>query len=951
MSVFESLKQHISGEVLFTNSDRIQYATDASMYQIMPDIIVVPANEADVHHTLKIAREHHMPILPRGSGTSLAGQTVNKGIVLDFTKYFNKIISVEGNTAIVQPGVTRDQLNVFVKPQGLHFSPDPATSNRATFGGMIANNSSGTRSILYGKTIDHVISLKVMLSDGRIVSFSEKSFDEISHIIDNKEPNHDLYESFRNLIFENSEEILARYPKVMRRVCAYPLDEFVNKESWNLAKIFSGSEGTLGVILEATVNLTPLPKFQNMVVVHFGDRIDAIRCVKDMTQFNPASIEMLDYNVIELSKHNSITKVYYDKLITGNPQAIMTVEFYGETPVLLEEHTNRFIDHLRTSGKTYAYPVLTAKEDIEDAQSLRKDGLGLIMGKPGKRKPQAFVEDSAIPLEHLPDYIVQVEEYCTSLGVEMVVYAHASVGVLHIRPILDLMDHDDINRMKLISQFAFDRVKEYGGSWSGEHGDGRVRSYQIEHYFGPKLTAAFHSLKQIFDPYQLLNPGVILNPQAMDEHLRYGTDFKEKDQNFVFKYRKENSFYDVVHNCSGVGACRKLSGGTMCPSFRATGNEKDSTRGRANVLRMAMSGQENLQDLSVDEAVEVLDLCLSCKACKSECPSNVDMAKLKSEVLQIRYDKKGIPLSSRSPLMMRSIAKFSSGRLAGLTNNLLRSKPFRWFLEKTGGVDHRRILPLYEKKNKLVHPNRTEHSPGEKRVVLFVDTYIQFHQHATGQAALTLLDACGYSIEILEAGCCQRPLISNGFLRKAKTYGAQTAEKLRPFLEAGIPIVVVEPSCATALMDDLPDLLEDEVLSELMGKGIKPIEVFLAEEKAKGKINGKFSLKNNTAHVLHGHCHQKATYTTAAIHALLQGQNLKELDSGCCGMAGAFGYEKNHFDISKKIAEQSILGKLSVYSEDTVVIANGFSCKHQIHDFAGRETMHFVEAVIYEVEY
>jgi FAD/FMN-containing dehydrogenase/Fe-S oxidoreductase len=938
---------NIKGEVHYDKTSLALYATDASMYQMLPNMVVIPKDEDDLLKIVDYARTNNLTILPRGSATSLAGQTVNSGIVIDFTKNFNKIVNIDldKKQATVMPGVTRDQLNVEIAKHNLHFAPDPATSNRCTFGGMIANNSSGTKSILYGKTIDHVIQLKIMLSDGTILILKDEDAESYNAICQQNDREGEIYRNFRDLIFKNSSEIEHTYPKVMRRVCGYALDEFILTARWNLAKVITGSEGTLALILEATVNLEPLPQYQNMMVIHYDNRHKGIDTVAEIVKFGPAAVEVLDYNVLTQSKLNAITKKYHDSLIIGEPDIVLTVEFYGQTHEEIDQKANSLKDYLTTVSSAYAYPLYYEKNKINDGLNLRKDGLGLLMGKADARKPQAFIEDPAIPLEHLSEYVRKVTKFCEDRGVEMVIYAHASVGVLHIRPFLDLTDPKDIKLMKEISDECFTLVKKYKGSWSGEHGDGRNRGHRIKDYYGETIYGLFKQIKTLFDPFLMLNPNIIIDTPPMDQNLRYGPTYKDQEFEFAYHYRKDHSFKDLVHMCSGVGACRKTIGGTMCPSYRATLDEKDSTRGRANILRLAMSRQYGFSDLASKEVLEVMDLCLSCKACKTECPSNVDMAKLKSEVLQIKYETRGMNMSERLPKYAPILSRTFSGVLAHFVNFIQHTSLFRLLSHHLFNVHKQRILPDYSHQTFVHWAKANNNFTSKNKVVIFIDTYLNNHQPEVGIKAVKLLNDCGYEVILKDLGCCQRPLISNGHLHKAKKEGSTTSENLRFYLDQNIPILTFEPSCHTALTDDLPDLIDDAVLGQKMYSQIKTIEVFLAEEYKSGRLKGSFTCKVSSL-AIHGHCHQKASYGTDATKYLLglTNTNFTELNTGCCGMAGSFGYEKKHFDLSKKIAQSALIPGIDA-NPDAIIVAHGFSCKHQIADFRGKETKHVVEVL------
>jgi len=930
------------------------YATDASLYQLQPIAVAIPSNESDLIKIIQIANKHGIPVMPRGSATSLAGQTTNHALIIDFTKYFDKILEINADEryAIVHPGVVRDQLNATVKDFGLHFAPDPATTSRATIGGMIANNSSGTKSIRYGKTIDHVLGLKVLLIDGTVLKLGELSADEYEVKCQQADREGEIYRSFRKIIFEHSTAIEAAYPKVMRRVNGYPLDEFIHTDRWNLAKILAGSEGSLGIILEAKVNLEPIPKYKAAFTVHYDDRMRAIREVYQMIAFDPAAIEMLDYNVFEQSVKNNMTKGLHQRLIIGAPQATLSVEFFCLSQDELDQRIADFSWWLQNNSTAYAYPILRTASELDDSWALRKNGLGLLMGDPSGRKPIPFIEDQAIPLEHLADYIQDVLDLCNNYRVETILYAHASVGVLHVRPSLDMTVKSDIDLMKTISDEVFLLVKKYKGAWSGEHGDGRNRGHRLRDFFGDEVYQYLMDVKTIFDPKYLLNPGIIIDVPPMDQHLRYGANYKDNPYNFVYKYRKDHSFEALVHNCSGVGACRNHFGGTMCPSFRATSEEEHSTRGRANALRLAISGQLGFEGLTDPKVLETLDLCLSCKACKSECPSNVDMAKLKSEVLQKKYDEGKITLREKAINANVNMVSKIAGWKAPLINFVQGTFVFKFVAEKILQVDRRRTLPSYAKESLETWYQKQYKSNGShQKVALFADTYINYHEPRLGKAAIKLLTDCGYDVLLASVGCCQRPRISNGFLKEAKAEGTKVAEKLMPYINQGIKVVVCEPSCTSALIDDLPDLIDDIAISEALKNNVFAIDVFLADASSSGQLKGKFVAKSKDI-LLHGHCHQKASFGTSGMKSIYQSTttNCHEPDSGCCGMAGSFGYEAEHYEVSKKISELVLIPGIKKTDNNTLIVANGFSCRHQIHDFTDRKAVHWVESVDFVIE-
>jgi len=947
-----ALQVKIKGDVLSDKLSLGMYATDASLYQIQPRCIVLPKDEQDVIHATSLAREYKISILPRGGGTSLAGQTVGQSMIIDFSKYMNQILEYnqQEQWVRVQPGIARDDLNLFLAEHGLVYAPDPATSSRANVGGMIGNNSSGTKSILYGKTIDHLIGLKVLLSDGTILDLSTLDQRAFDLRCQGEGRTAKIYQAFRKIIYRDSDEIKEKFPKTMRRVGGYPLDEFVYTDEWNVAKLFCGSEGTLGLTLEATINVVELPKAKCICVVHFDKRIDAIKAVPTMVSYQPSCVEILDDTVIRMSREN-LTTQRHTHWINGDPISVQIVEFYGDTSEEVLARAESMVQTLKQEQYGYAYPIFTDEASMSDVWMIRKKGLGLMLGRPGDKKAIAFIEDAAIPIEVLPEYIEEVQAVCDKHQTEAAVYAHASVGVIHVRPFMDMTSQVDIDRFKLIAEETFQLVKKYKGSWSGEHGDGLVRSPFNQAFFGDRLYETFKEVKRLFDPEGLMNPGKIVDAPPIDHNLRYGAQYEDDRIETVYHYREDQGFHEAVHMCSGVGECRKKSGGTMCPSFKATADEEHSTRGRANALRLAMSGQLNGGGLTDPRLIEALDLCLSCKACKSECPSNVDMAKLKSEVWQKKHDAGKISLRDRLINRSHIQSKQLSGPLASIVNVVQNSYPVRWAIDKTIGIEENRKLPTYASESLGLWYRKTEKSNNSKEIVLFADTYINYHETHIGKAAIRLLDQCGYKVILAEVGCCQRPRISNGFLRNAKKDGTIVAEKLLPYLEKKIPILICEPSCATAFHLDLTDLIDDEDLAKKLKEGVQMIDVFLQEAIDRGELKGKFISQYSEIKV-HGHCHQKAIYGTQSMSHIYDSGKISHevLDTGCCGMAGSFGYEKEHYDISKKVGDDRLFPAIERMGEDESLVACGVSCRHQIEHFSGRKALHWVETVEYETE-
>lgn len=926
------------------------YATDASVYQIKPLAVVVPKDEEDVILAHQVAFANDLPILPRGAGTSLAGQTVAEAIVIDFSKHMTNIleIDIEKQIARVQPGVIHQTLNRTLKPYGLLYGPDPATSSRANMGGIVANNSSGSHSIVYGKAVDHIVSMKVILDDGTILIFKDESLDTVKS--KSLEPTREglIYKELLSIIQHHRETIIDGYPKVMRRVTGYNLDEFTNTEIWNLGKLICGSEGTLATILEVTVNLEVAPQYKAVCVVHFDDRMKAISAVNSILDFKPAAVELLDKSVIDLALTNSATKAI-SGFIEGAPDGLLIVEFYGDSPSQLDEKHQVFESFLKEQGEGYAYPFyhLNSRDNIfHNIWEVRKQGLGLLLSIRGDAKPQPFIEDACVPVSVLADYIQEVVSYCENIDTELILYAHASVGVLHVRPILDLRQKVDIEKFKSISEKVLHLVKKYGGSWSGEHGDGLVRSPKIPAFYGAEIYGYFVRIKNVFDPKGLMNPGKIVDAQPMDEQLRYGENYKDQEVDTIFKYRKELSFRSLAHMCNGIGVCQRTEDGVMCPSYKASRREMDSTRARANALRLTLSGELGGGDFSSKELEQVLDLCISCKSCKTECPSNVDVAKMKSEITQKRHDKNGLKLREKLILRSDGFAKAFAGRFAGVINWGQSLFLFRKILESVAQIDARRTLPKYARYslNKWYRKNYKKNK--NPTVVLFADTYINYHEPQIGIAIIRLLEKMGFDVQLLDVGGSKRPLISNGFLRKVKEHGTKMVQKLMPYLDQKIPIIVCEPSAYSALKEDIPDLLDDEIKAKKLGQNTISLEHFVADWLvAHPAITFGSKLSN---HYLFAHCHSKALEGMEYLETIFQrveGES-QIIEAGCCGMAGAFGFEKEHYDFSKQIYDTELGPQLQKIPKSATILATGFSCRGQIEDFGVQDVKHWVEILV-----
>lgn len=946
------LKASVRGEVRFDERARALYATDASPYRIVPLGVVVPLDDDDVRAAVRVAAAHGAPILPRGGGTSLAGQTVAEAVVIDFSKHMNEILEVDvaGRWARVQPGVVRDQLNRHLAKHGLHFTPDVATTDRANVGGMIANNSSGTHSIKYGKSVDQVIAMRVLLSDGTELELGPLDPDELGRKLKQEGREGELYRNVRQLVEDNYAEIRTRYPQVMRRVGGYNLDELIKNQPFNLAKVVCGSEGTLALILEVTVTLEPLPRAKVFTMLHFDTLVKALTSVQHINRHGPCAVELLDRDLFELGGENPAMQPLM-AWVAGDPAAVLLVEFDGDSTDEVEAALAGLEADPKIQQLAYASIVARDKSVQRDVVELRRAGLGIYATLKGSHKPTPFIEDAAIPVESLPYYIPEVLEVCKRHGVGAFMYAHASVGVLHVRPLIDLKSDPGIEVYRKISEDVFELVLKYGGSWSGEHGDGLIRSYQNRRLFGDQLYEAFRDVKRAFDPAGLMNPGKIVDAPPMTQDLRYGADYPAVELPTVFDFSNQEGFLGAIEACSGVGACRKVDVGTMCPSYMATRDEDHSTRGRANMLREALTG--GLAGGMTSKSVyDVLDLCLECKACKAECPSQVDMAKLKYEFLQQYHDAHGLPLATRA---MGNIGKLAplAQRLAPVANALLPLPPVRWLMEKVVGVDARRVLPRYSRqrfdtwfkgREAGVAGAAAAGAASGRQVALFADTWTQFNEPGPGKATVEVLEALGYEVELVPYGCCGRPQISKGLLREAQGMARANVERLQEYIERGVPVVGLEPSCVAAFRDDYPDLVPGEATRQVAAN-VRMVEDFLAKEWTRGHLDPKqHFVKSAEPLKFHGHCQQKAVLGTSGSAAVLGwvAQSVEVIDAGCCGMAGSFGY--SHHDVSMTIGESRLFP--AVRSHTGEVAATGFSCRHQIHDGTGRSAVHPIEVLV-----
>ncbi|MGH7265371.1 MAG: FAD-binding and (Fe-S)-binding domain-containing protein [Candidatus Rokuibacteriota bacterium] len=937
------LRKVVEGEVRFDPMTRLLYATDASMYQAEPIGVVMPRSAADVHAVLALAHRYNVPVLPRGGGTSLAGQTVNHAVVLDFSRFMNRVLEVnrEELWCRVQPGLVQDELNAHVRPIGLLFGPDTSTSNRATLGGMCGNNSAGSHSIAYGKTLDHVLELTCLLADGSEVVLRDLTPAELEAKARGDGLEGQVYREVRRLVGQHADEIRARYPRILRRVSGYNLDELVKAQPFGLHRLAVGSEGTLVVVVEMKMRLVPRPKVTALDVVHYTDLMAALESSADILTTGPYAVELTDKMILDLARDN-IEQRQRMGFLQGDPQAIMIVEYAGDTEAEVRAKVEAF-EALRARKRIgYAAHLAFDPAAQQSIWKLRKAGLGLLMSVKGDRKPIAFVEDTAVDAARLPAFIARFREVLARHGAGAGYYGHCSVGCLHIRPLINLKDAGEIGKMRAIAEEITALVLEFDGALSGEHGDGRARSPFNETLYGPRLYDAFRQVKRAFDPKGLLNPGNIVDAPPMTGSLRYGAEYRTWEPETLLDFSGQGGFAAAVEMCNGMGVCRKKLEGTMCPSYMGTLEEEHSTRGRANALRAVLSGRLPAAEFTGRRLYDVLDLCLECKACKAECPANVDMAKLKYEFLAHYYRANGLPLRNRLFGRIHRLARWGSA-LAPVSNWLARAAPHRWLLERVAGIDRRRPLPTFagESFAAWFARHRPEGDGARGAVVLFHDTFNTYQTPEVAVAATRLLEASGYRVVLPERRCCGRPMISKGMLREARDAAAYNVARLVAHARDGRPIVGLEPSCLLTLRDEYVDLLRSDD-ARLVARQSVLLEEFVRREAAAGRPFRFAAAAAGRKALLHGHCHQKALVGTAPTVGALEaaGYQVSEVDAGCCGMAGSFGFETEHYDLSLAIANRRLVPAVKAAGPDVAVCAPGISCRQQIAHTTGREARH-----------
>lgn len=973
VETFKILASRIDGDVFYDLPTRLMYATDASVYRELPLAIVRPRHEKDIKTLVSFAAESGLSIIPRGAGTSLAGQVVGNGIIVDISRYMNQIIEFNRKEKWVriQPGVVLDELNLFLEPQGLFFGPETSTSNRCMIGGMVGNNSAGSHSLIYGTTRDHVISLRAVLSDSSVAEFRPLTQEEFNTKCNGSNLEGSIYNNIREILSDrnNAEHIKAEFPHpdVKRRNTGYALDVMLNSEPFsgradkankfgpfNFCKLLTGSEGTLAFMTEIKLNLVQLPPPEKaLICVHLNSVLEAVRANLIALEFNPDAVELMDKTILDCTREN-ISQRRNRFFIEGDPGAILIIEFARNTEDELADIKDKIERELRKNNLGYSFPILFGK-DINKVWALRKAGLGVLSNIPGDAKPVAFIEDASVRVQNLENYLEDLNAVFDELNLSSVYYAHISVGEIHIRPVLNLKDPEHVRKFRILGEKNAQLVRKYRGSLSGEHGDGRARSEFIPVVIGDYNYSLLKKIKSVWDPKGIFNPGKIVDPFPMDKSLRYEPGQLTREPETIFSFDETGGFLRMAEKCNGSGDCRKsaLMGGTMCPSFMATRDEKNSTRARANMLRELIGKTRDENQFASQELYDVLDLCLSCKGCKSECPSNVDMAKMKAEFLQHYYDARGIPLRTRAVAYIASLQKLGS-LLPSFYNLFISNRLLSGIIKKIIGFTRDRNLPaLYKvtfrrwcKRHLNVLNESLVNSNG--KVYLFIDEFTDYTDTEIGITTVRLLNKLGYSVLTSDHKVSGRTFLSKGLLRSARKIAIRNIMAFKDLVSADAPLVGIEPSAILAFRDEYPDLAGISLRPEAeeLGKNSFVLDEFLMREMKAGKIE-KSSFSSDARKILyHGHCQQKALSGTESARFVLSfpaNYSVEEIPSGCCGMAGSFGFEKEHYELSQRVGEMILFPSVRNASEDTVISASGTSCRHQILEGTGRKALHPVE--------
>lgn len=932
MDFLQELKDNVDGDIHFDPLSRKIYSIDASIYEVEPQGIVIPRSKEALLTTLQIAAKYRVPVTARGAATGITGACLGKGLIIDTSKYLNKIleINIENEYAICEPGVVQDRLNEALAPFGYRLGPDTSTGNRATLGGMLANNSAGARSLLYGCMSDHVLEVSLALAGGTEIVLGPNM---------GKDP---IYHTVYDLIKKHQEAIEQHYSHIPRHVSGYNLDRLLKDETKNLSKLIAGSEGTLGIATAIKMRISKKPLHTGIVLIHIQNMIAGLKHIHKMLSFSPISLEMIDNKIISAARLSSTAKSKLEWL-QGDPEAVFIAEFADNSLHKVESLLNTFAQEMQSIG--YGIVKYTDPKKIAEVWDVRKAGLGLLLSKRDYSRAIAFIEDLSVAPDKLSDFIKDLTALLKSFGKEAGIYGHIGSGCMHIRPYIDLRNENDLLLMQSIIQKVSDLVLKYEGAMSGEHGDGLVRSWLNEKMFGPEIYSLFVKIKETFDPNYLMNPHKIVGGPAFTDSLRVNPKTPQKTIPTFLDFSSEGGIELAADMCNGNGQCRKMEG-VMCPSFQATHDEFDTTRARAQTLRSII--HDGLKgDLSSPELNKVLDLCLECKGCKRECPSQVDIAKMKSESLFHYQEKYGYSLRSRlfSHLtQMNSLAK----KMPTIFNWFIGSSLGKYLLSKIGITKERQLPTLsHVRFSEWFHQQQQEHS--NKKAAIFNDTYTEYNRPEVGIAAFKVLRLLGYQVILISDICCGRPLISKGFLRQAKANAKRVIDTLEPLALQQIPIIGLEPSCNSALSSDFQGLVGNEPNLFPRWKKIREhfysFEHFMSEHLKNGNL--KFTNQNPSQEIyLHTHCHQKATQEDQYIIEILKSMpnsHVTEIQTGCCGLAGSFGYESEHYDLSMKIGELKLFPTINNLNPKTILITNGISCEHQILHGTKRKTLHIAE--------
>ena len=967
--LLKAYKNKLKGDLYTDKKTRLLYATDASVYREIPRAVALPKDKDDIRELITIAQKTKNSLIPRTAGTSLAGQVVGNGIVVDVSRYMTNIIEVNEKErwVRVQPGVILDELNLFLKDYELFFGPETSTANRCMIGGMVGNNACGAHSILYGTTRHHTISVKGFLSDGSEVEFGPLSNEEFREKLQGESVESKIYQRIHEILNnpDNQKEIEQEYPdkSIYRRNTGYSIDLLLDSEIYseqsrhpfNFSKLICGSEGTLMFITEIKLNLVPLPpKYKAVTAAHFKTKEEAFKANLIALNHNPGTVEMMDKHILELTKNNRDQQKNRE-FVKGEPGAILIIEFARDSTKEIKKIHQEMVSDFQEAGYGYYYPLIHEPE-ASKVWNLRKAGLGILSNMKGDAKPVSIIEDTAVNVEVLPDYMADFQKILNHYKLDCVFYAHIGSGELHLRPILNLKDPKDAEMFRTIGREIAHLVKKYNGSLSGEHGDGRLRGEFIPIILGEKNYQLLKEVKHAWDPGEIFNPGKIVDVPPMNESMRFEPGREIPDIPTIFDFSEAGGILRATEKCNGSGDCRKteLTGGTMCPSYMATRNENDVTRARANILREFLTHSTKKNRFNHREIYQVMELCLSCKACKTECPSNVDVAKLKAEFLQHYYDANGIPLRTR---MIANITRLNRmGSLwPGLYNFFMKNRVVSGIINHTIGFATKRSMPLLQEqtlKKWMKRYVKELHSktPENGKVYLFNDEFTNFNDTDIGIKTIQLLSRLGYEVIIpghMESG---RAYLSKGLVRRAKKIANRNIGLLKDMVTEEAPLVGIEPSAILAFRDEYPDLSTPENKEDAgkLARHAYMIDEFLAREMEKGNIRKNQFTDEQTEVLLHGHCQQKAVASTDPTKYILSfpdNHNVEEIPSGCCGMAGSFGYEKEHYDISMKIGELVLFPAIRSADKKTVIAAPGTSCRHQIMDGTSRKAWHPVEVL------